>query len=386
MSRLTICLASALLLVFPSIAFWSALGLKDAYVIFFLLASLWTSSEFIRTRKPIWILATALIMLPIESVRNYIFVIDAIAWLAIVLAVGGLRARVVTGAAVSAAVLALFVVTQPFADFGPNPFYIPILTRNINAAAARSAFLTPAPVVNGNAGDRFVVFVGGATAAPNTTPRVVVVQPGDQIVVVSASAAGEPGSTAPSLPPGQVAVRPGDIIVIGGTPASTQTPAAGSTAAPPATPRVLELQASLRSTVGSGEAPEDQSTSIGGSLMTNLEALPRGVFFTLFAPFPWSVPQTIEQAATIPEMIGWYACLLLAAVGTGVLLRRRDLRYAHGLATAAGLLIVLALIQANLGTLVRSRAMLIPYVLVLAAVGWEALRVRRHADPRLPAP
>src|SRR5260221_4098009 len=42
--------ALVLLLAFPSVALWSALTLKDAYVCFFLLASLWAASEFIVRR------------------------------------------------------------------------------------------------------------------------------------------------------------------------------------------------------------------------------------------------------------------------------------------------------------------------------------------------
>jgi CHASE2 domain-containing sensor protein len=101
------------------------------------------------------------------------------------------------------------------------------------------------------------------------------------------------------------------------------------------------------------------------------------LLFSLFAPFPWSVPRSLEQAATIPEMLLWYILVALAAVGLLGLLRKRDLRYAHGVAAAIGLVLILALVEASTGTLVRSRGMLVPYVVILSGVGFETIRAWR---------
>ena len=119
---------------------------------------------------------------------------------------------------------------------------------------------------------------------------------------------------------------------------------------------------------------ESDEGSVSASLRENLQHLPIGTVFALFAPFPWSPPRTLEQVAVIPEMILWYLCLIAAVVGFAALLRRRDFRFAMGVATASGILLILALIEANTGTLVRSRDMLVPYVVMLAAVGFETMR------------
>lgn len=264
-------------------------------------------------------------------------------------------------------VFVLFVLVQPFKDLGANPFYIPIFVRNINAAYGNSSFITPPPAVTGQPGDRFVVTVPNETAAANTAPQVIVVQPGTEIIAVLGSP--------PPQQAGRVFVRPGDIIVIaGGSPSPTvappptgpgpsPTPGVTASAAP------LVLYPEVRSPVGISPTATEDTTSLGGSFRANISFLPLGLLFTLFAPFPWS-PRTMEQAATIPEMLFWYGCLLFAAVATIRLLIRRDLRFGFGFATAAGLLLILSLLESNVGTLIRSRAMLVPYVLILAAAGW----------------
>jgi hypothetical protein len=383
--------AAAVVLWFPSISFWSALALKDAYVIFFLMLSLWTSSEFVRTRKPAWLVATVLAMYPIYSVRNYIFVVDAVAWIAVAAAVSPWRTRVLTFVGVTATVFALFVILQPFAGLGVNPFYIPVLVRNVNAAYASSAYAEPTPVIAGVPGQRFVVVVPGVTTAPDFSPNVVMVSPGGQIVIE------QPGRTVAPLTSNQASVRPGDIVEIAGpSPTASLSPASPTPAPSPArseppptaspsppqptarpSPSAVLIQPELRNTVGLSSENVDVSNSAGGSIAANLRALPKGLLFALFAPFPWSPPNNLEQAATIPEMLLWYVLLALAAVGVVTLLRRRDLAYAHGLAAAVGLLLVLALIEASTGTLVRSRGMLVPYVLILSAVGFETIRAWR---------
>jgi hypothetical protein len=346
-------IAAIALLAFPSIAFWSALALKDAFVLFFLMGALWTTSEFIATRRWWWLGLTGLVLLPITSVRTYIFVLECFALFAIVLAVRPWRFRLVTGAAIAAMVFVLFVLVQPFKDFGPNPFYIPIFVRNINAAYGNSSFITPPPAVTGQPGDRFVVSIPNATA--NTQPQTITVQPGTELIAVV--------GTPPPRQSGQVFVRPGDVVVIAG---GSPTPGPNS---PQVSPRGVVLYPEVRSPVGISSPTTDDATSIGGSLQANIRFLPLGLLYSLFAPFPWS-PRTLEQAATIPEMVFWYGCLVFAAVATVRLLMRRDLRFAFGFATAAGLLLILSLVESNVGTLIRSRAMLVPYILILAAVGW----------------
>jgi len=399
--------AVVLLLGFPSVAFWSALLLKDAYVIFFLIASLWAASEFVRSRNPLWLAAALLVLLPLQTVRLYMFVTGALALLAVPFALTRWRERLMTAAALIVSVYLLFAITQPFRDLGANIFYIPIFVRSEAAAGARSSFVQPRPVIQGEPGQRFEIAVeSGATPGPATTPRVVEVEPGTLIVV------DRPGVPSPTPPPGAASgaptpavVRPGDIVVIATprpsigatprppTPTPTPVPSGAPTPSPtpPPTPSpapvVVVLEPEAKNTVGlAGQVDPDQ-TSFQGSLATNIRHLPTGIFYTLFAPFPWTA-STLEQVATIPEMLVWYAALILAVLGFVVLFRRHDFRYAHGVAAIVGLVVLLSLISANVGTLIRSRAMLISFVLLLTGVGldvmllhWSRLaRWRRYAD------
>jgi hypothetical protein len=117
---------------------------------------------------------------------------------------------------------------------------------------------------------------------------------------------------------------------------------------------------------------DPDATSISGSLATNLRNLPVGMLYMAFAPFPWAA-RTRTELATIPEMLLWYVMLPLALAGAIVLLRRRQLGFAYGAVFAGGMFMALSLIAANTGTLIRSRAMIIPFVVALAAVGAATL-------------
>jgi hypothetical protein len=400
--------AFLLLLTFPSIAFWASLGLKDSYVIFFLVASLWTASEFVRARNPLWLVLSFLVLFPLESVRRYMFVEGALALLAVPFALKGARERAIKAIGIASAVYVVFGLTQPFRDLGANPLYIPIFVRSESAAGARSSFVQPRPVIQGEPGQRFQIAIEGAQPPTTSSPRIIVVEPGTAIVVERPGA--PPPTSAPTGGPPVAVVQPGDIVIIATarpSPAAVPTPtppartAQGSATPAPPTPTptptpqptptptlsVVVLEPDAKNVVGlAGQVDPDQ-TSFQGSLATNIRHLPTGILFTLFAPFPWAAT-TLEQFATIPEMLLWYASLALALLGFIRLFRRRDFRYAQGVASIIGLVILLSLISANVGTLVRSRAMLIVFVLLLTAVGvdlalarWSWLaRWRRFAD------
>jgi hypothetical protein len=382
-------------LAFPSVAFWSALTLKDTYVIFFLILSLWMATEFVRGRSPIWLVAALLVLVPLQTVRLYMLVTGALALLAIPFALAGWRKRLASGAGLVVGVYVLFSIVRPFADLGPNVFWIPIEIRANVASGARSNFVEPKPAIRGQPGEEFVVAIPGVTASAAASPRIVEVQPSTPIVI---EGSGSPPPTRVGDPTPAV-VRAGDIVrIVTPSPstaaaATTASPSVSPSASPSASPvgstsppaptatlRVLTIEPDVKNTVGLDVRDPDE-TSVEGSLLTNLRQLPIGVTYTLLAPFPWTA-RTLEQFATIPEMLLWYLCLAAALVGFTVLLRRRDTRYAHGVAAIIGLTIVLSLISANTGTLIRSRAMLIPYVVLLSAVGveWSFRRWPRVGD------
>ena len=346
-------LATLVVVFFPSLMLWSTLALKDAYVEVCLLGAVWTSSEMIRTKRYWWVAGTAGFLIALESVRRYGYFAIALAWLAVPLAFATWRDRVRAALAITTTVAILFLLFDPLSDAGPNPLYLPIFSRSSAAEGARSSFVDPFPVVRGNPGDQFIVAVQGQTPKPDATSAIVTVDPGVEIVVEGST----PRGTGPS-----VVVRPGDIVVVGGFTGGSPPPTA-----PGRTPEVAVLNPGAKNLVGPATISDPDATSISGSLATNLRNLPLGMLYVAFAPFPWSA-RTLSEVATIPEMLLWYGFVILAVVGIVRLVRQRAFGFAHGAVFLGGMYVALSLIAANTGTLIRSRAMIIPFVVAFAAV------------------
>jgi 4-amino-4-deoxy-L-arabinose transferase-like glycosyltransferase len=95
--------------------------------------------------------------------------------------------------------------------------------------------------------------------------------------------------------------------------------------------------------------------------------LPTGSIYVLAAPFPWTAEHTAERV-TIPEMVLWYAAAILGLIGFGRQWRNWR-RFIHLLGYIGGTFLLLALTQGNLGTLVRHRGMIIPFVLIFSGAG-----------------
>jgi hypothetical protein len=362
-----------LMLVFPSLALWSGLGLKDSYVLFFELVAIWAATEFVRSGNYRWHAVTAAALVPIVSVRLYVFVVIAVAWLGVVVAAPHAR-RLRTALLVVPTVAIMLILADPIGQLGgwsTNLAYLPIIIRQYAAVGARTGFTDPLPVALGAPGDRVVVSIPGQTPDPNATARVIQAPIGTDLV---------PEGTIPQSPErAHVFVRSGDIIVISEDPGS-----AGGSPRPSSAPITAVVQTGNRNTIGSEAKVEEESGSFGASVREDLKYLPTGVFQTIAAPLPWNA-RTLADVATIPEMLLWYAIFALAVVGFAVLVRARDLRFAPGVLCLLGLVFIFSLIQSNGGTLIRSRMMMIPLAIVLAAVGFEAVSrewERRRAAPR----
>src|SRR5262249_55044228 len=88
----------------------------------------------------------------------------------------------------------------------------------------------------------------------------------------------------------------------------------------------------------------------------------------LVVPVPWQL-QSTRELAYLPEQLGWYVLLALVPV-CGLAAFRRDplvacLLVGYALPTA----VALALTNGNVGTLLRLRGLVIPYVMSISAVG-----------------
>ena len=111
-------------------------------------------------------------------------------------------------------------------------------------------------------------------------------------------------------------------------------------------------------------------------IVDNVKHFPIGVAFLVGAPFPLTA-RTASEIGLVPDTLLWYAVVVLAVVGLAYLVRRRDRRFAVGVLAMGAIALVLSLTEGNLGTLVRHRAMLIPFVVMLAAVGASRWRLTR---------
>jgi hypothetical protein len=187
---------------------------------------------------------------------------------------------------------------------------------------------------------RGVTYVIPASSAhptvPGRTPQILVVEPNTRIVI------GTPLPGRDALP-----VLPGDLLVV---------------------PRPDSGEVQL---VDADEA----------LVFRTLEYLPFGVAFALFAPFPGSGTQP-QDLLPIPEMLVWYVLLVAAAIALWRW-RRRWRVLAPIVLFVAGTVLIFALAEGNVGTLYRHRAMIIPFVALLAAPTIASV-FRDNFGPALP--
>lgn len=342
-------IAAALVAVYPSLVLWSALNLKDSLALLLIAFVLWLVVVF-HSRRNWWLVPVMFApLLLMEGLRGYVFIGLALVIPASVstTAGGALRDRVATtGVALGLSALLLGV---HFTEVGPAvpPGLVGLESqRGAMGADANTRFADPRVVVVDSETTYVISAPSVATSpaaggSPTASPRVVVVAPGTRLVV----ATGVPTS---SSPPGVVMVRPGDVVVVGGA---------------NATPAAAALRKALNVTPSTG-AVELVSQS-DSPLIRTLRYLPRGAAFVLLAPFPWSIARPLD-VLPVPEMLLWY--LALAGTAITIIRQRRRWRMLVPLVLfVGGTLLVFILAEGNVGTVFRHRAMVVPFVLILAS-------------------
>jgi hypothetical protein len=357
------------MLLFPSLVLWSLLALKDSYSLFFMMLATWGVAELCRSGRWQWYAVTFVAIGLLATVRSWLFFILVALWpLGVFLASRTGRWRRAATAVLACGVL--LATTEAVPRLAPNVVTLPSYIRAAMAAGARTAFVEGPPAY-AEAGLSVTVEVPGRTSAPD--PRTVTVAPGTELVVV-----GDLSNTPPPRSSGRpfAYVRAGDVVVI------AQPGAPAATAPPPG--RAITVNPATGLVVTTPPPADTDGASLSGSVAENLSYLPYGVAIALTAPTPlhWD---SLRDALTLVEMIPWYAALLLAALGGFVMLRRRALPNAYGLLVGVAVLLVLALIEGNVGTLMRHRGMLIPHVVMLAALGAAHLWPRLDPSGRVPA-
>jgi 4-amino-4-deoxy-L-arabinose transferase-like glycosyltransferase len=118
----------------------------------------------------------------------------------------------------------------------------------------------------------------------------------------------------------------------------------------------------------------DVSTPAGA-----LVALPIGLVYLLFAPFPWSISGA-RQLLVLPETLVWYSLMPAFVRGVVHAIRRRLGATLPILAFALTLTCAYALTQGNVGTAYRQRTQVSMFFFIFMAVGLVERRHRREAS------
>jgi 4-amino-4-deoxy-L-arabinose transferase-like glycosyltransferase len=114
----------------------------------------------------------------------------------------------------------------------------------------------------------------------------------------------------------------------------------------------------------------DVSTTSGA-----LSAIPLGIIYLLFAPFPWQLAN-LRQSITLPEMLLWWSCFPLLVLGLGFTLKYRLRQSLPILLFTTMLTLAYSIFQGNVGTAYRQRSQLLVFYFIFVAVGFVLLRER----------
>jgi 4-amino-4-deoxy-L-arabinose transferase-like glycosyltransferase len=116
-----------------------------------------------------------------------------------------------------------------------------------------------------------------------------------------------------------------------------------------------------------------------------LTALPIGLVYLLFAPFPWAV-SGLRQALVLPETLVWYALMPAFLRGLVYTVRHRLRNALPILVFAASLTAAYALMQGNVGTAYRQRTQITMFFFIFMGVGLAERRRQRETVVAVAAP
>jgi hypothetical protein len=129
------------------------------------------------------------------------------------------------------------------------------------------------------------------------------------------------------------------------------------------------LDASRRADSGFGK-DEDVRTTEGA-----LSAIPMGILYLIFAPFPWQLA-SLRQSLALPEMIVWWLSFPLLVLGFWFAIKHRLREVSPILLFTTMLTLVYSLFQGNVGTAYRQRSQLLVFYFIFVAVGAVLLKER----------
>ena len=116
----------------------------------------------------------------------------------------------------------------------------------------------------------------------------------------------------------------------------------------------------------------DVSTASGA-----LSAVPLGMAYLLFAPFPWQLA-SLRQSITLPEMTMWWAAIPLLVVGIWFTLSYRLRQALPIILFTMMLTLAYSIFQGNIGTAYRQRSQILVFYFIFVAVGAVLLKERQE--------
>jgi hypothetical protein len=141
---------------------------------------------------------------------------------------------------------------------------------------------------------------------------------------------------------------------------------------------VQVARSDLAATANTGFAQDvDVSTTAGA-----LSAIPIGLIYLLFAPFPWQLAN-LRQSITLPEMLIWWGSFPMLVLGVWFTLKYRLRQALPILIFTSMLTLAYSIFQGNVGTAYRQRAQLLVFYFIFVAVGVVLIRERRENQRQL---
>jgi 4-amino-4-deoxy-L-arabinose transferase-like glycosyltransferase len=114
----------------------------------------------------------------------------------------------------------------------------------------------------------------------------------------------------------------------------------------------------------------DVSTPAGA-----LAAIPVGLAYLLFAPFPWAI-SGVRQLLTLPEMLVWYALMPALVRGLRHSVRHRFREVLPIVTFTLVLTLAYAIFQSNVGAAYRQRTQIVMFFFIFIGAGIELKRNR----------
>jgi hypothetical protein len=132
-------------------------------------------------------------------------------------------------------------------------------------------------------------------------------------------------------------------------------------------------RADLAGSAASGYGREADVSTTGGAL----SAIPVGMLYLLFAPFPWQLA-SLRQSITLPEMVVWWASFPLLCVGLWFTVKHRLRQAMPILIFTMMLTLAYSVFQGNVGTAYRQRSQLLVFYFIFVSVGYVLMKERRE--------